>query len=279
MQLRFLEGGLLAPVSVYHGPKVTEGNHTNDSCWASDEHGMLPEGGNSRMSTTNCQGNVCSYASPAKDPRPEQGFRRVFRVPVRIWGMTGSGAPFFQRAHTVDVGLLGVCIEGLAHELAAGDVLGLKYGDCRARFRVVWAGHRGTPDAGKVELCPLDTNHDFWGIHTTDATEQSEPADRRAKPRRMCKGSSSIRQSKTRFPLGASVTDISMSGCYVELMNTLPIGTKVTLTLRVVDLTVNCAAEVRTSHPGVGMGMEFEPMSTADRSALEKAIARLSSSA
>ena len=63
------------------------------------------------------------------------------------------------------------------------------------------------------------------------------------------------------------------------MMTTLPVGTKVELTLRVAEITVNCTAEVRTSHPGVGMGMEFVPMSATDRVALAKAIARLSSSA
>jgi hypothetical protein len=233
------------------------------------------------MSTTtsNYQGNVHSYSSPAKDTRPEQGFRRVFRVPVRVWGMDGSGSPFFQQAHTVDVGLLGVCIEGVAHQLAAGDVLGLKYRDCKARFTVVWVGQSGTPDAGKVELCPLDKTQDFWGLHASVTTEQREPAERRAAPRSVCKGSTSIRQSNTRFPLGASVTDISLTGCYVEIMTTLPAGTKVELTLRVADVTVNCTAEVRTSHPGVGMGMEFEQISETDRGALAKVIARLSNSA
>jgi hypothetical protein len=230
------------------------------------------------MSTTsNYQGDVHSYSSPEMDMRPEQGFRRVFRVPVWICGMNGSGSSFYQQVHTVDVGLLGVCLEGLSHQLAAGDVLGLKYRESKARFKVVWAGQRGTPDAGKVELCPLDTIRDFWGLHASPATER-EPAERRVEPRYACKGSSSIRQSNTRFPLGASVTDISLSGCYVELMTTLPVGTKVELTLRVADITVNCAAEVRTSHPGVGMGMEFELMSETDHKALAKAIARLSSS-
>jgi hypothetical protein len=192
--------------------------------------------------------------------------------------MNGSGSPFFQQVHTVDVGLLGVCLEGLVHQLVAGEVLGLQYRECKARFRVVWVGQSGTPDAGKVELCPLDKTQDFWGLHASVDTEQREPAERRAEPRSVCKGSTSIRQSNTRFPLGAPVTDISLSGCYVELMTTLPVGTKVELTLRVADITVNCAAEVRTSHPGVGMGMEFEPMSATDRGALAKAIARLSSS-
>ena len=79
----------------------------------------------------------------------------------------------------------------------------------------------------------------------------------------------------TRFPLGAAVTDISLSGCYVELMSTLPVGTKVEMVIQVAGATVNCQATVRTAHPGVGMGMKFKQLSETDRGALETAIARL----
>jgi hypothetical protein len=108
--------------------------------------------------------------------------------------------------------------------------------------------------------------------------EQREPGERRTTPRCACKGSIQIRQAHTRFPLGASISDISMNGCYVELMTIFPVGTKVDLLIRVAEITVNCSAEVRTSHPGVGMGMVFVQMSETDRGALEKAVTRLSSS-
>jgi hypothetical protein len=232
-----------------------------------------------KMSTTsNYHGDVHSYPPPAKDTRPEQESRRVFRVPVRIWGMNGSGSPFTQQAHTVDAGLLGACLEGLAHQVVAGEVLGVEYRERKTRFRVVWVGQSGTPDAGKVELSPLDKTEDFWRLQTTVTKEQREPGERRTTPRCACKGSTQIRQAHTRFPQGASVSDISLNGCYVELMTIFPVGTKVDLLIRVAEFTVNCSAEVRTSHPGVGMGMVFVQMSETDRSALEKAVTRLSSS-
>jgi hypothetical protein len=109
-------------------------------------------------------------------------------------------------------------------------------------------------------------------------SDRCEPGERRASSRCTCKGSILIRQPLTRFPLGASVSDISLTGCYVELLTTLPIGTKVELTLQVIEITVHCSAEVRTSHPGVGMGIKFEKLSETDYAALEKVVTRLSSS-
>ncbi len=233
------------------------------------------------MSTTSNyeeSARYCSSSSPATDARPERGSRRAFRARVQVWGVNQSGAPFFQQAHTIDVGWLGACLGGLAHEVVAGEVLGVEYGGRRARFKVIWAGQSGTPEAGKVQLSPLEKAQDFWGLLPGAVKEAPSSSERRLAPRCICKGSSSIRQSQTRFPLGAAVTDISLGGCYAELMTTLPIGTKVELVLQVADITVNCVARVRTSHPGVGMGMEFEKMSEANRRALERAIARLSES-
>jgi len=221
-------------------------------------------------------GSAQSYSSPTKDTRLERGRRRVFRVPVLVWGMNASGSPFLQQVHTIDVGLSGASIEGLAHPLVAGEVLGLEYRGCKARFRVVWAGQNGMPDAGTVELSPLDRTQDFWGLHANVATEQRTPAERRATLRCACKGSVSIRQPHTRFSQGAAVNDISLNGCYIELTTTLPVGTKVDLLLRAVDTTVHCTAEVRTSHPGVGIGVKFEEMSETDRAALERLVAHLS---
>ena len=161
---------------------------------------------------------------PGKGRSLEEGSRRVLRVPVQIWGMSASGDVFIQQVHTVEVGPVGACIEGLMHELVFGEVIGLEYGNHRARFKVIQVGQKYTPEAGKAELRPLDRVQDFWGLRSGVAAQQSTSGERRSTARYSCKGSSSIRQSVTRFPLGAAVTDISLSGCYVESMSTLPVA-------------------------------------------------------
>jgi len=226
--------------------------------------------------TWNNNGNAYSY--PSEEVRSERGSRRVFRAAVRVWGMGPSGEAFFQQVHTVEVGLFGARIEGLTHEVAIGEVLGVEYRDSRARFKVIWAGQEGTPDAGKVELTSVDKFEDFWRLGPGTISQPGTPGERRSAARHACKGSSLIRQLETGFPLGAAVTDISLSGCYVELMTTLAVGTRVDMVLQVAGITVHCAATVQTSHPGVGMGMGFEPMSEADGASLEEVLARLAAS-
>jgi hypothetical protein len=73
----------------------------------------------------------------------------------------------------------------------------------------------------------------------------------------------------------ATVTDISIGGCYVELAATLPIRTPVNMVLEVKGVRVEVKGTVRTSYPLVGMGIEFTGVAERERLALEEILRRL----
>ena len=54
-----------------------------------------------------------------------------------------------------------------------------------------------------------------------------------------------------------SATDIGGRGCYVETRLPLPIGSAVVITFWLDSEKIRTNAMVRTSDPGVGMGIEF----------------------
>jgi hypothetical protein len=83
-----------------------------------------------------------------------------------------------------------------------------------------------------------------------------------------------IRRPGIDWFIAAAVTDISLSGCYVGLMETLPVGIRLSSLLNGDSISIRFNAEVRTSHPGVGMGLKFEEMSESDRAALDQLIAK-----
>jgi hypothetical protein len=196
-------------------------------------------------------------------------------MPVRVWGMTASGEPFLQSAHAVSAGPNRASIAGIEHEVAAGEIIGVEYRGFRGRFCVVWAGQAGTAEAGKIEIRPLDIVQNFWGIDFNQVSELQRFVERRAAPRYPCRGSISIRQPEGAGSISASVPDISLSGCYIELMEPFPVGTRLALLLNAESISIRFTAEVRTRHPGVGMGAKFEEMSESDRAALERLIAKL----
>ena len=209
---------------------------------------------------------------PLKTPKI---LRQDVKLPIRIWGMDASGRPFMEQVHTVSAGPLRACITGLGHEVLPGEILGIGYQDRKARFSVVEVGKSGTPEAGNIEVRPLDLVQDFWKLDFGPPKEQLSQ-ERRGAPRYPCRGSIAFHQKDSiSGSMAAAVTDISSSGCYIELLTTLPVSAIISALLHVDEFTIRCTAEVRTSHPGVGMGIMFQQMEEADRKTMQQLLARL----
>ncbi len=73
----------------------------------------------------------------------------------------------------------------------------------------------------------------------------------------------------------ARVTDVSARGAFVETLTPYPVGTVVTASLRLDAEAFEVAARVAFSDPGVGMGVEFIRLSTAERHRLDAGLHRL----
>ena len=96
--------------------------------------------------------------------------------------------------------------------------------------------------------------------------------DQRRTPRYKCKGSARIHESDKEVSTWATFTDISLHGCYIETPAPFAVGTYISLKLEVDGLRVEAAGEVRTSFPGVGMGIFFTRMSEPDRARLRTLV-------
>jgi hypothetical protein len=83
------------------------------------------------------------------------------------------------------------------------------------------------------------------------------------------------------LPEGASVagrtqtSEVSLGGCYVEMIQTMQVGTKLHLGLWVKDEKITTDAEVVTHHPGFGNGMKFLNMSSGDEGHLKRFLESL----
>jgi hypothetical protein len=70
--------------------------------------------------------------------------------------------------------------------------------------------------------------------------------------------------------LPGTVTDISLGGCYVEMLAPLPVDTTVELLLNPEDTTMRMSGKVRSSQTGLGMGIAFTGMRPADFEKLQR---------
>jgi hypothetical protein len=87
-----------------------------------------------------------------------------------------------------------------------------------------------------------------------------------------------LRRQEGGSPVWANLSDVSLTGCYVESTSTLPDGTMVTFHLRTHDLDVKGRAVVKASHHAVGMGVAFLHLAKEDQKNLEFLIGLLSGS-
>lgn len=117
------------------------------------------------------------------------------------------------------------------------------------------------------------------GAATSASQQNSYPhPDRRRNPRYKCEGSAEFRAEGSDIRTWATLTDLSRSGCYVEMQATSPVGTPVNMVIEVKGIRAQVKGTVRISYPFLGMGIGFTEISPHDSAQLDEILLRLASS-
>lgn len=201
-------------------------------------------------------------------------------IPVRLWGIDADGKPFNEELTTSDISLTGAKLAGVKAKLRQGDIVGMQSGSGKARFRVTWAGEKGTPLEGQISVCCVEPGKCIWEpklFRPSDAPPLLEPmGSRRKAVRYICPGGAEVTPKHSGMPLWCKLADISYTGCYIETHSPLPAGMEVRLKLTVDGDIIETPGQVRTSHTTVGMGLAFGDMGDEDAQKLGQLISRLS---
>lgn len=231
------------------------------------------------------------------------GKRKEPRIPqpinIRVWGMDKSGQPFDQTATVSDVSHHGARIEGIRCLKGPGETIGVQCRKGRARFKVIWVGQPGSSEDGQAGIECLEPDKYIWGprppqwaadTYVSGApppspggmpvrTPFSEPpqTERRTHLRIPCTGEMRVwLEGDTRENSQTGVlTDISTGGCYLQVMTPPPRGSRLTGELHIGDAMLPVRGEVRTWHPGIGMGIAFGELAPEARARLEQILERL----
>lgn len=231
---------------------------------------------------------------------PKRSEPRVSQeAPVRIFGMDSQGRPINLASSTMDISKSGARLKGIRCWDYPGEIIGIRHGMEKARFRIVWVGSPGTPMDGQIGLQCVESGRYIWGVMppSSDASpqplgfgssprssgsqliSQSQPSsypDRRRRDQRFtASGGVNVRESGVGVPQWTMLHDISSGGCYVETTSPLPPLSRVELTLQVGDLRIECKGSVTVKHPLVGMGIKFTEMSSLNRDRVTHLIATL----
>jgi hypothetical protein len=157
----------------------------------------------------------------------------------------------------------GASLSRIHHSLKQDEIIGVQYGDKKARFHIKWVKAAALPrmfDAG-VQILSGQT------VPWAEVAGKDKPPAKRversgAEKRRFVR-------HKVLFPITISfadgrrshmqcnATDISGRGCYVESLVPLMIDTEVVVTFWIDSQKFTTKGIVRASDPGVGMGIEF----------------------
>jgi hypothetical protein len=95
----------------------------------------------------------------------------------------------------------------------------------------------------------------------TDQPQEMPGKDRRNYPRAKIAVAIEFKPEGAAVASHAQTADLSLSGCYVEMSFTLPVGRKLDIVLWVEDERLATTAIVVTHHPQFGNGIEFRNMS------------------
>lgn len=222
--------------------------------------------------------------------RREQRIKSI--LPVRVFGTNSVGVPFNDVAHTLDLSRNGVRIGGLRQLLEPGEIVGIQRGNARARFRVAWSGQAPTTKDEFGLVC-MEPEKNLWNLDLglPARPDHPEPSplsipeaacadrmERRAHPRVPCDLGVELNLPTTAARMWAHCSDISLGGCYVNTRTPLSTGSELTVILRSERRRLAANAVVRTTHPQVGMGLQFQHLTDADRDVLRMLIAEITGS-
>lgn len=201
------------------------------------------------------------------EPRPETRVTTDFKL--RVWGIGADGHAFFQQAQALNISTGGALLCGIEHELKVGEEIGLQHADRKARCQVVWAINTASLQKIKAGVKLLSGTPCPWIELLGSSTPPSTPENVRKWIRHKISLVIELHVHGLLAPLRVRATDISGNGCYAEALSNIRVGTSLNAILWLASDKMMTRSVVRTSDPGVGMGIEFVGLKLHERQRLQ----------
>src|SRR5271170_7598596 len=222
------------------------------------------------------------------------GRRSVQRIaisfPVTVSGSDSLGILFSVATETFDISLSGASVKGLNTIAEPGGKIHIEFGDQSALYGVQWVGKSGSSKAGRIGVHCLEPGKYIWGVPARGSEpdnydpakaeplprRQSESAgayaapasfggdERRKFARHTCRIETQVISEDGSTGVPGTITDVSLGGCYVEMLSPLPVDSTIHLSLNPGSTTLHMSGKVRSSQVGLGMGVSFTGMGPED---------------
>jgi hypothetical protein len=216
--------------------------------------------------------------------------RMAISFPVTVRGSDARGNQFTVATKTFDISLSGASLNGLNTIAEAGQKVEIESGDQHAWYHVQWVGKSGSSKAGRIGVHCLEPGKYIWGVPAKgsepDTYDPSKPApspsrpseskgayagqpffggeERRKFARHTCRIETQVVTEDGATGVPGTITDVSLGGCYVEMLSPLPVDSTIHLSLNPGTSTLHMTGKVRSSQEGLGIGVSFTGMGPED---------------
>ena len=169
---------------------------------------------------------------------------------VKISGVDECNKPFRETTSIVQSTPHRIRVSRVPGQCTPGSLVAIEHRGERDLYRVVAV----EPGAG-AELVPADSNL----ANSSAAPSEAEGAvvERRRHPRRLCVEMVRITEAESGAAVEARLSDVSAGGCYIQTIAPLAVGKIVLVEASSPELKLRVSGRVVTSHPLIGMGVEF----------------------
>jgi len=226
--------------------------------------------------------------------RSEQ--RIVIAFPVVIRGTDSRGSPFSVTTETHDISCTGAALKGLQGVAEPGRKIEVECQNQKAWYRVQWTSAENRKKEWRVGVRCLEPGKYIWGVPPKEwqpdtfemmasdarvsasatapatALAPNPPRERRRFARHPCRVEVQVTTQGAygEVFLKGKITDISLGGCYVEMLSPLPGDTPVELAFTADHTSLHLTGTVCSSQDGFGMGVAFTGMTPDDFEALRQ---------
>ena len=101
---------------------------------------------------------------------------------------------------------------------------------------------------------------------------RSEPSNRRGQTRYACRLGAEVYQKGSSVRNYCHLSDLSPGGCYLEMPLAFAAGSAVEIVVRTHEMKLRLSGEVKSSHPGYGMGVSFHLNTKDERHGVQQLI-------
>ena len=137
-------------------------------------------------------------------------------------------------------------------------------------------------DSVEVDRHPAEKHSAHNYIEKKEATKSNDrdavarlrsvPGNRRGQTRYACRLGAEVYQQGSSVRNYCHLSDLSPGGCYLEMPLAFAAGTAIEITVRTHDMKLRLSGEVKSSHPGYGMGVSFKLNTQDERQGVQQLI-------